>query len=271
MTKTHLPVDFSAQYGPWALVAGASYGLGAAFARHLASLGLNLVLVARSADALDILADQIRSQFNRQVRTLVQDLAVVNAVGQITTRVSDLEIGLLVSNAAVSCVGLFLETSLEDHFREIQVNVSTPLALAHLFGQKMVERGKGGIILMSSLSSTQGSPMVSNYAATKAYLRILGEGLWDEFRPAGVDVISCWASSIDTPGFKSSIREGKTNGPVRPLTPEQVARETIDNLGRSPWIIPGRTNRAAAFLMQRILPRRMAVEMMGRVMRKMYQ
>jgi uncharacterized protein len=271
MNRIRHPVDFSARYGQWALVAGASYGLGAAYARQLASLGLNLVLVARSADALEILADQIRNQYKVQVRALTQDLSAADAVEQITSRVSDLEIGLLVSNAAVSCVGPFLETSLEDHFREIQVNVSTPLALAHLLGQKMVERGRGGIILMSSLSSTQGSPLISNYAATKAYLRILGEGLWDEFRPAGVDVISCWASSIATPGFESSIREGKTNGPVRPLTPGQVARETISNLGRSPWIIPGRTNRAAAFFMQRLMPRRMAVEMMGRVLRKMYQ
>jgi short-subunit dehydrogenase len=253
------------------VVAGASYGLGAAFAFHLASLGLNVVLVARSADKLEALAAQLASQYHIQVRTLSQDLSVPDAADQITTRAADLEIGLLVCNAAVSCIGPFVETSLEDHQREIQVNVSTPLALTYLFGQKMVQRGKGGIILMSSLSSTQGSPMVSNYAATKAYLRILSEGLWDEFRPAGVDVIACWAGSIDTPGFNGSIQKGKANSPIRSLPPDKVARETLESLGHRPWVIPGVTNRAAAFFMQRFLPRRMAVVMMGRVLRKMYE
>ncbi len=270
MSKKRLPVEFSRRYGPWALVAGASYGLGAAYARQLANLGLNLVLVARSADALETLAGQLKNQFGIQVRTLTQDLSDPDAVEQISTQTADLEIGLLVNNAAVSCVGSFLKTSLGDHMREIQVNVSTPLALTYVFGQKMVQRGKGGIIFMSSLSSTQGSPMISNYAATKAYLRILGEGLWDEFRPAGVDVISCWASSIATPGFQSGRGEEKTNSPVKPLSPEQVARETISSLGDMPWVIPGWTNRAAAFFIQRLMPRRMAIKMMGNVLRKMY-
>lgn len=261
---------FREKYGPWALIAGASKGLGAAFASQLASRGLNLALVARSADALQELAGQLSAQYGIATRTLALDLSQESAPASIAEQVADLEIGLLLYNAAYAPVGAFFDISLEDHLREIGTNCRAPLSLAYLIGQPMVPRGRGGIILMSSLSAAQGSAFISNYAATKAYNLVLGEGIWEELRHQGIDVLVSCPASIATPHYLESLQQDGSGSPMPAMPPEEVARETLRALGRQPLIIPGRANRAAAFFMQRLLPRTAAVRMMGRVMRGMY-
>ena len=168
--------EFSRRYGPWALVAGASEGLGEQFARQLASRGLNVVLVARREEVLRDVASAIEKSFGVEVRQCAVDLADADALRVIEAATSDLEIGLLVYNAALSIVGPFFAEPLERRLAEMEVNCVKPLALLHLFGRKMVERGRGGLLLMSSLASLQGSPNISHYAATKAWSRILAEG-----------------------------------------------------------------------------------------------
>ncbi|HVU70342.1 MAG TPA: SDR family NAD(P)-dependent oxidoreductase, partial [Ktedonobacteraceae bacterium] len=176
------PEVFRTRYGPWALVAGASEGLGAEFATQLAARGLNLLLIARREDVLEEISARLRREYAVQVRALALDLARDDLAQVLGEATSDLEIGLLVYNAALSMIGPYFTISLEDHLREIAVNCRAPMTLAYLLGLPMLKRGRGGILLMSSLGGAQGSALLVNYTATKAYNRLLAEGLWDELR-----------------------------------------------------------------------------------------
>src|SRR5690349_19224116 len=139
-------VSFPARYGSWAIVAGASEGLGAAYAEELASRGLNLVLVARRAELLHSLASELSAKYKVVTKVLVLDLAASTAMEQIAENIKDVEVGLLIYNAAFSAIGPFLERSLEDHIKEINTNAFTPLKLIYLFTGQMLARGRGGIV-----------------------------------------------------------------------------------------------------------------------------
>ncbi|HZU69918.1 MAG TPA: SDR family NAD(P)-dependent oxidoreductase [Ktedonobacteraceae bacterium] len=261
--------DFHARYGPWAVVAGASQGLGAEFATQLAVKKLNLFLIARRKDVLDELAAKLQQDYAVEVRTLELDLAREDAGSVVEAATSDIDVGLLVYNAALSKIGPFLNTSLQDHLDEIAINCRAPMTLAYLFGQKMQQRGRGGIVLLSSLSSSQGSALISSYTATKAYNRLLAEGLWEELRGQGVDVMACCPSAVSTPNYLASApRSGRISAST--MTPAEVVTETLAALGKQPLIIPGWSNRMANIVMQRVLPHKMAIKLMGRVMRGMY-
>ncbi|HEY5004810.1 MAG TPA: SDR family NAD(P)-dependent oxidoreductase [Ktedonobacteraceae bacterium] len=262
--------DFPLRYGPWALVAGASEGLGAEFATQLARNKLNLVLVARRKEVLEVLASKLAQEYAIEVRTLELDLARDDADSIIAEQTDDLDIGLLVYNAAVSLIGPFFSQSLQDHQNEVIVNCRAPMTLVYLFGQRMLKRRRGGIILMSSLSSAQGSALVANYAATKAYNRILAEGLWEELRTQGVDVLACSAGPISTPNYIASLPVATKRSAGMTLSTYTVVAETLAGLGRGPFVIPGRQYRLANFVMQRLLPTRFVIKIMGRVMRGMY-
>jgi uncharacterized protein len=260
----------SEKYGPWALIAGASQGLGAAYTRQIAAAGINLVLVARREEALSALADEIRQAYQVQVLPLALDLALHETPAQILQAAAGLEVGLLVYNAGYSAVGPFLERELADHLREIDTNVRTPMTLAHGFAQRMLERSRGGIVLMSSLTAYQGSAFVSNYGATKAYNMILGEGLWEEWRDHGVDMLACAAGATRTPNYLASQPKALATVSTSTLSPEEVVKETLAALGKQPYVIPGGFNRLASFFMRRLLPRQLAIRMMGRILRGMY-
>src|SRR5258706_13913716 len=197
-------IRFSKQYGSWAVIAGASEGLGAAYAEELARLGINLVLVARRLVLLESLASQLTEKHHIQVKTFLLDLSLPNSAETIFQFTQDLDISLLVYNAAFSAVGPFHNYSLEDHMREIDTNIRTPLALTYMFGEGMLARQRGGILLMSSLSAFQGSAFISNYAATKAFNILLAEGLWAEWRQRGVDVLFCVDGATRTPNYVAS-------------------------------------------------------------------
>jgi uncharacterized protein len=262
-------ISFCAHYGPWGLIAGASQGLGAEYARQLAEIGLNLVIVARRADVLAALADDLRRRFPVQVRPVACDLSGGDAAAQVAAQTADLEVGLLVYNAALAPVAPFFDLPLDEHLRAVATNVQTPLALAYLFGKAMRARRRGGIVLMSSLSAAQGSALISNYAATKAYNQVLAEGLWDELRQDGVDVLASLPASIATPGYLADL-PGDRHSPTQAMAPQQVAAETLAALGKQPTVVPGLSNRLAAFTMRHLFPRRSAIRLMGRVLRGMY-
>ncbi len=262
--------NFVTRYGPWAIVAGASEGLGAAYAEELALRGLNLVLVARREELLQDLASRLSGKYGVETRTLALDLSLADAAERIAQTVSDLEIGLLIYNAALSVIGPFLERPVEDHLKELQTNTFTPMKLIHHLAGQMLARHCGGIVLMSSLSAFQGSAYISNYAATKAFNIVLAEGLWEEWRAQGVDVLVCIASSIKTPHYLASQPQPTGGLGDMAMEPEQVMREALDALGKGPYVIPGRMNRVTSFVMRHFLPRRMTVRLMGRILRKMY-
>ncbi len=263
-------VDFLARYGSWAIVAGASEGLGAAYAEELALRGLNLILVARRSELLQALASQLSKRYNVQIKTIVVDLSALDAAEQILRDTNDLEVGLLIYNAAFSAIGPFLERSLDDHFKEIHTNIHAPLKLVYLLGQRMLTQGHGGIVLMSSLSAFQGSAYISTYAATKAFNIVLAEGLWEEWRAQGVDVLVCVSGAIKTPNYVASEPEQTGGLGDMTMNPDQVVFDALNALGKKPYVIPGRINRVASFVMRHLLPRKVAIQFMGRVLRGKY-
>ena len=259
--------EFRARYGPWAVVAGASAGLGEEYARQLAARGLHVALIARRGELTAGLAAELEARRGVETRVIVLDLARADAAEVVERETASLDVGLLVYNAAFSVIGPFFERPLDDHLREVETNCRTPMMLAHTLGRHMAERGRGGIILMSSLSATIGSALIANYAATKAYNLVLAEGLWEEMRTRGVDVMACCPSAVGTPGYLANAPAKASPGT---MTPAAVVTETLGALGTTPSFIPGGSNRLSALALRRLLPRRMAIGMMGRVMRGMY-
>jgi short-subunit dehydrogenase len=265
------PVNLKQKYGSTALVAGASEGIGAAFAARLAADGMDLVLIARRPQPLKQLADLLKDKYKVNIKCISCDLADTNATQQIQDALNGEEISMLVYNAALSIIGPFTKNSTEDHSLIVRLNIITPLNMLHLFGEKMLSKGQGAVILMTSLAGFQGSGYLSVYAATKAFTRILAESLWYEWKESGVDVIACCAGATSTPGFISTRPEKTSFLAPRVQAPEEVANECIKRLGKRPSFISGRENRIASFFMQRIMPRRMAITIMGDTTRKMYR
>jgi hypothetical protein len=264
-------MNLKQKYGNTAMVAGASEGIGAAFSACLAAGGMDLVLIARRSTPLQQLAHSLENEYKVNVTCISCDLSGTDAARQIEETLQGLEINILIYNAALSYLGPFLENSAENHLQAARVNMLTPLNLVHFYGGKMVKRKKGAIVLMTSLAGLQGSGYLSVYAATKAFNRILAESLWYEWKNSGVDVIACCAGATATPGFKNTKPEKSGFFAPRVLDPEEVANECLKMLGRQPSFITGRANRAASFIMQKILPRKMAVNIMGDTTRKMYR
>jgi len=169
--------QFLDKYGPWALVTGASDGIGRAFAASVAEAGLNVVLVARRAEALERFADELRSLFPIETVVLPADLSRPDAVDSIAARTAQLDVGLLVAAAGFGTSGRFVDSELEKELDMIDVNCRAVAALTHHFGASFRHRGRSGIVLMISVVAFQGVPRSANYAATKAYVQSLAEGL----------------------------------------------------------------------------------------------
>jgi short-subunit dehydrogenase len=262
-----LPGPFAERYGPWALVAGAGEGIGAAYADELAARGLSLALVDVAAAALEDTAARARAR-GADVRTLVADLADLHGLEAVAALASELDVGLLVYNAAVGLVGNFVEQSLEQSLLQLDVNCRGPLVLLHRLVPALRARGRGGIVLMSSASALRGAPLVATYAATKAWAYILGESLWEELGHDGIDVLAVLPGSTRTPGWLSSMPQTGT-GTAMLMEPADVAREVLDTLGTQPSLIVGQANRDGQALLSS-MDRADAVRMMGGVMREMY-
>lgn len=254
------PSEFRARYGPCALVAGAAVGLGAAYARQIAARGLDLVMLDRDPAPLAAEAAAIRAAHGVAVRELVADLGRPDLVEAIAPALAGCEIGLLVYNAALGTVAPFLELPPAHLDAMLAVNCRGPAQLARALAPAMVARGRGGIVLMSSMSGNVGSAQLAMYAASKAFALVLGDALWVELRPHGVDVLVVQPGSTRTPGWESSQPADGTTLPV--MEPADVVREALDALGVEPLVIPGELNRqGAAGIAQ--LPRRQAIEFMS--------
>ena len=259
------------RYGDWALVAGASEGLGKAWARGIASAGLNLVVIAERREPLEQVAAGIRSDFDVDARVEVLDLAAPELARRLAALDEELRIGVAVYNASYSPVGAFLEVPLEDKLKVVDVNARGPLIWSDVLGRRMAGRGRGALVLMSSLTGFNGSALVATYAATKAFDTVLGEGLWEELGRRGVDVIVCAAGLTLTPTIKNSIPADKLGG-LFPMEPEEVVREALDRLARraGPTVIPGRFNRWSRQVIGRLLSRRTTVRIFSNRIRSTY-
>jgi short-subunit dehydrogenase len=242
-------------YGPWALIAGASEGIGAAFATRIAAAGINVVLVARRAEPLA----QLAATLPTEVRTLSADLATPVGIETLFDMTNDLEIGLVVANAAWAPIGSFLSTDEASLRQAIDLNCTATLRAARHYLPMMAERGHGGFVVMSSMAGQQGSPGITTYAATKAFGAILAEGLWAEMRPHGVDVIACAPGAVETPGLARS----KSKRAPGTVSPDVVAAAALAQLGRRPRTVPGGFMKFAA-VTQRVLPKRTAISIIAK-------
>ena len=227
--------DFRERYGPVALVTGAAQGIGRALANSVAARGLDVLMIDVQEEALDVAAREVAETYEVSTWAVPTDLArrdFMGGVEAIVTRVG-LEVGLVICNAAVGLEGPFLEADLEELQRAVDVNCQAATTLTHHFGREMAERGRGGVILIASGTALQGSPGYANYAATKAFNLVLGESLWYELQPKGVDVLAFVPGPTNTPGMRTSIpglEEGAEVGPIQ--LPATTAEAAVDALGK---------------------------------------
>lgn len=251
---------FVERYGPWALVSGASDGIGRATAELLGSVGLNLVLVARSGERLSEIAKQIEAAHGIDVHVHTADLSNRQALAALAMATAGKNIGLVVAAAGFGTSGPFLAGDLDTELNMLDLNCGAVLGISHLFGQRLATRGAGGLVLFGSLVGWQGVPNASSYAATKAYVQALGEGLAIELRPKGIDVLTVAPGPVGS-GFanRADMQMGATD------TPDMIARAVVHSLGRTASIVPGRLGRLLTYSLAP-LPRLMRSRILGQVM-----
>lgn len=230
-------VDATA-YGPWAVIAGGSEGVGAEFARQLAEAGLNLVLIARRQGPLEQTAAACRL-LDVDVRTLAVDLVETSSIDRIKTATADLEVGLLVYNAgANTCSAQFLDGELADFARVVDLNVGSMMALVSHFGRPMRERRRGGILLVGSMAGYLGSVRHTVYGGVKAFGRIFAESLWLELRDYDVHVLELVLGVTRTPAMERVGLNFDVPG-LRVAEPADVAAEGLAQLPHGPVYVAG--------------------------------
>ena len=245
--------ELKIKYGPWAIVTGASSGIGKAFSEHLAKNGINVVAVARNKDNLVKLQSNLENEFAVKVKTISLDLFEPNAAVKLGELTSDLDIGLLINNAGIQNYGFFSESTEVDELKLVALNVSLPMQLSHIFVKRFKQRGKGGILFTSSGFGYQGVPFFANYSASKAYLITLAEALNVELKPYNIDV------TVISPGYtNTTIHEGVpvdySKLPLPQQQPEMVARIGLKALGKKATVVPGLIYKSFAW-MNRLMPR----------------
>ncbi|WP_230280523.1 MULTISPECIES: SDR family NAD(P)-dependent oxidoreductase [unclassified Croceicoccus] len=241
MRKIDLPdfdrAAFSGKYGPWAVIAGASDGTGACYARQLAAMGINLVLISRRQEALDALGKQLASEYGIEFRALVADLTEQGAGGRIVEETADLDVGLYISNAGADGAGNgFLASPVERSLRLLTMNAANVLEATHGFGNRFLKRGKGGIIVMSSGAGLGGQPWLVMYSATKAFELNFVESLWAELDGQNVDILGMGAPIMDTPTLRKST-EGLGMDYTMAYDPDDVCALALASLGKEPLVL----------------------------------
>lgn len=256
------PGRFAERYGQWALVTGASSGIGEAFARQLAALGLDLILVARRKDRLTRLAGELSDRHGVTVRAAPADLTEPDFLEQIQALADPLEIGLLVNNAGAALTGEFLAHELEDELSLLYLNCRAPLVLSHFYGRQMAERQRGGIINVASASGFLPMPYWTHYGATKAFDLHFSEGLAVELAASNVDVLALCPGGTHTEF--SEVAGTEAGG----MDPAHVVAVALAKLGRAPVAIPGLRNRVSVLAL-RAMPRRTLARLGASVVRGM--
>lgn len=252
---------FLDRYGPWALVTGASEGIGRAFATRLASLGFNLVVVARREERLRQLADELTSAHFVDVRVVAVDLSTPQGLALVDRETAHLDVGLLVAAAGYGTSGPLIDANIDRERNMLDVNCFAALHQCDVYGNRFTRRGRGGIILMSSLLAWQGVPRSAHYAATKAWVQTLAEGLRRELAPNGVDVLA------SAPGPVSSGFAARADMQMSvAAAPAVVAEQSLAALGHTGTVVPGALSKLLTysvlpfprFIRTRILERVMA-------------
>lgn len=220
--------DFATRYGQWAVITGASSGIGREIAIAAARAGLKVALVARSQEPLLQLAQQLKGE------AIPLDLTRPSAPDTLLETLGNRSIGLLVNAAGFGSGGPFVSSSLRNELGMLELNCHAVLSLTHVFAQRFAAQRRGGIILFSSIVAWQGAPFAANYAATKAYIQSLGEALHRELKSHSVDVL-CSAPGPTASGFAD--RAGMTMTDAEPAA--RIAQDTLNALGKRATVIPG--------------------------------
>ncbi len=242
MTARYEGEAFKERFGPWAVVAGGSDGIGAAFARELAGRGVNVAAIARRKEPLAALCRGLRTDYGVEARGIQADLTGDDLLREVGAATDDLDVGLFVYNAGASSRSEeFLQAGPEYALSMMNLNCRGPIVLSHHFGQRLTKRGRGGLLFMSSLACLAGCHYQAIYSATKSFDTILAEGLWHELTPMGVDVLGVLAGATRTESVLHTSDNFKDA-----MDPAEVASGALDHLGCGPNWVPGETNQAVA-------------------------
>jgi short-subunit dehydrogenase len=265
--------DFSQRYGKWAIISGAAEGIGAGYAARLAAMKMPLILLDINTERLEETAAALRRDHAVEVRSVTVNLSDAVALNAAIDAIADLEIGLLVANAGIGAVGRWLEVPLEVKMKQIAINCTSTLILAHRLTPAMVQRRRGGVIIMASGSAEMGCSFIVTYAATKAFDRVFAEGLWAELSPYGVDVTTVMPGAVNTPGFRASLPPGR--GPTRlmqPIDPLVVVDAALEGLGKTINVRPnvGSFGGVIMRLMMLLMPRQRFIKLGNDAVREMY-
>ena len=251
-------------FGPWAIVTGASSGIGKEFSRQLSANGLNIVLVARRLELLKELGQNLEKEFGVQCRAVQLDLSDENFIRTIREATQDLDIGLVVSNAGTGNPGSFIKKHRDDLLTDVRLSVTAHLELCHHFAPVLVKRGHGGIILVGAMGASHGVPYMANSGAAKAYVSALGQALHFELKGQGVHVTVLTPGFIDTPVIPKLL-EHPGALPMKPMSAEGCVTEGLEALRVNRAVyIPGLINR----IMNRLIPTSVAQKMEARLLKK---
>lgn len=248
------------KYGQWAIVTGASSGIGFELATQLAKAGLNLVINSRHLDTLQEVEKQLKLLASIDIKIVASDVSANEGIDKIIQETKGLNLGLLVVSAGYGTSGNFIDNALPSEMNMLKVNCEALLSLTHYYGQQFVQQKRGGIILMSSMVAFQGTPYSSNYAATKAYVQTLAEGLAEELKIHGVDVLAAAPGPVES-GFSERANMKMSMS----LTPSQIGVPILKALGRKKTVVPGYLSKLLVYSL-RTVPRWAKVKIMGKVM-----
>jgi hypothetical protein len=252
------------RFGPWALVTGASSGIGKEFARQIAASGINIVLVARREDLLNEIGVQFSKRYRVEHRIVVLDVSREDFIGRLASATDDLDIGLVVSNAGTGNPGEFLKHDRQLLHDTLRLNTIAHLDITHHFGQKLGERRRGGIIFVGALGAENGIPCMANDGGAKAYVHSLGEALHYEFKPLGVYVTVLAAGVTNTAVIDKFGLDPKTM-PMKPMSVEQCVSEGLSGLRKNrSRVVPGRLNRIMNALVPASLSRKLLADLLGK-------
>ncbi|MBS1529811.1 MAG: SDR family NAD(P)-dependent oxidoreductase [Bacteroidetes bacterium] len=250
------------KFGPWAIVTGASSGIGKGIARQLAADGLNLILVARRLPLLEEIGKSLSGEFGIEYRVIEADLGQEGAVKKIAELTGDLDIGLLVSNAGTGKPGKFLSFSHGEQKYFLQLNALSHFDLTYCFGRKMAKRKSGGILITGAMGATDGVPYMASMAASKALLLSLGKSLHYEFKEFGINITILVTTPTDT-AIIPLLGFDKDTMPMKPITVEQCVSEALGALAKNRIsVMPGFKFRVTNALVPASVSRNMTGELM---------
>lgn len=256
--------NWQERYGEWALVTGASSGIGADFVRQLAEKGMDIILTARRTEMMEVIAEEVEKAHGIRTQIIGQDLIEPDAVDNIKNAVKDKEVGILVNNAGYGSLGRFHENDMDYQVNMVKLNCVAPVALTGAFIGDMVQRRKGAVLFLASTAAYQGVPYFSVYSATKSFNLFIAEGLWGEYKDLGIDVMALSPGYTATE-FQSRAKVERRNGP-KPAKSADVVKLALKSLNKRASIIHGTLNYVGAF-MARLIPRKTAASVGGAIMK----